>query len=126
MRGLTIASLASCVSILQAGSTFDHGKVYRINRDDRIETETWKVLGEYIEVQMGDHVDIWNANRQFIDVQVPENLAEIYEEFMKGFDLEPSVMVDDVKALIEETMVRVTDGFDYQQYNTEEVIKFTE
>ena len=119
MRGTSLAGLASCVTVLQAGSPFNHGKVYRVNRDEKIEVETWKALGEYIELQMGDHVDIWNANRQFIDVQVPEHLGEIYEEFMKGFELEPSVMVEDVQAAIDKTMVRETDGFDYQQYNTE-------
>jgi len=120
MRGTSaLAGLASCVSVLQAsGSPFNHGKVYRINYDPKIEVETWKALGEYIELQMGDHIDIWNANRQFIDVQVPEHLGEIYEEFMKGFELEPSVMVEDVQAAIDKTMVRTTDGFDYQQYNT--------
>jgi len=120
MPGLTNLAygLASCASVLQAGSPFNHGRVYRITHDDRIDVDTWKALGEYIEVQMGEHVDIWNANRQFIDVQVPEELSEIYEEFMKGFELEPSVMIDDVQSLIEQTMVRETDGFDYQQYNT--------
>jgi len=67
---------------------------------------------------MGNHIDIWNANRQFIDVQVPEQMSEIYEEFMKGFDLEPKLMVEDVEVLIKNTMVRKTEGFDYQQYNT--------
>ena len=119
MRGISLAGLASSfLSVLHASAPFNHGKVYRINRDQRIETETWKALGEYIEMQMGEHVDVWNANRDFIDVQVPEKLSEIYEEFMKGFELEPSVMIDDVEKLVLETMERKTEGFDYDQYNT--------
>merc|ERR1711976_34909 len=118
MRSFSLAGFVSgLISTTQAGN-FNHGRVYRINRDPRIETETWKSLGDYIELQMGNHINIWNANRQFIDVQVPEQMSEIYEKFMEGFDIEPKLMVEDVEVLIKNTMVRKTEGFDYQQYNT--------
>jgi len=124
MRSGTLLAVSSAAVLSQAAISttdhqpFEHGKVYRVNRDERIEGETWKALGEYIELQMGEHVDIWNANPRFIDVQVPAKLAEIYEEFMKGFELEPELMVEDVAELVAKTKERKTDGFDYQQYNT--------
>merc|ERR1712226_786373 len=70
---------------------------------------------------MGTHVGIWDANKQFIDVQVPHNIGSIFEDFMDGFELseQTSVMVPDVAELMALSNKRVNaDGFDYQQYNT--------
>lgn len=116
-----IVALLICVAASTVFS-FEHGVVYRMNRPDNINVENFGALSEYISLQMGEHVDVWNSNQKFIDVQVPEEFKDIFEEFMKAFSLEPKIIVEDVERLIYETTPKKSknvkdESFNYTTYN---------